>query len=144
MNNAAKHIERDLWTYLNGSTLITSRSCINGSIYRGENRPEGSIKEDVVINYLSGYDDQFQTGIVIVNIYVPDIAVNGYARKLADTRRLEQLSEMLTDYIEDEYNEEYGWYIEETPRVLEADEIEQHFVNARVRFQRFTGEEVFR
>ena len=139
MINAAKHIERDLWAYLNGSTLKTSQYKISGDIYRGENRPDGrTAYEDVVVKYLSGYDEQFQTGIVIVNIYVPDIAVNGYKRKLANTKRIEKLSEMLTTYIEDNYDAEYGWYVEETPQILDADEIGQHFVNARVRFRRFT------
>lgn len=138
MIKSAKHIERDLWTYLKNGELSSSRSGVNGGFYRGDTRPDGSTLEDVVVKYLSGYDEQFQTGIVIVNIYVPDIAVSKYERKLANTKRLEQLSELLTNSIEDNYDTEYGWYVEETPQILDADEINQHFVNARVRFNRFT------
>jgi hypothetical protein len=139
MINAAEHIEKDLYTYIKGSSLVTDATKkITGSVYRGETRPSGSMLEDVVVKYLSGYDMQFQTGICIVNIYVNDIAVKGYKGKLPNTARMEVLSEMLVSYIEDHYDMEYGWYIEETPVVLAAEEVGQHFINARVRFRRFT------
>jgi hypothetical protein len=73
-----------------------------------------------------------------VNIYVPDIAVKGYKGKLPNTARLQTLAEMFVGYIEDNYDLEYGWYVEETPVVLAAEEVSQHFINARVRFRRFT------
>lgn len=141
MNNSSKHIEKDLWSYIKSSIIITSENGINGNVYRGDTRPDGSSAEDVVVKFLSGnnaiYDqDDFQSGVLVVNIYVNDIAVKGYTRKLADTKRLEELSEMFVGYIESHYDNEYQWYVQETPSVLEAPEIGQHFVNIRVRYSR--------
>ena len=138
MINASEHIEQDLYLALSTSYLVTNRNGITGSVYRGEMRPDGSLLEDVVVKFLSGYDEQFQTGICIVNIYVSDIMVEGYKRKLPNTSRMRFLSELLTSFLEDNYDEEYGWYVEETPLVLEAEQVGQHFINARVRYRRFT------
>ena len=141
MIKASKHIERDLWTYVKGSSLVTSNKKITGEVYRGENRPDGSKLEDVVVKFLSGSDpvftpSDFQIGVLVVNIYVNDITASGYSRKLADTKRIEELTEMFVNYIDTHYDKEYQWYIEQTPVVLEADEVGQHFINARVRYNR--------
>lgn len=135
MIKASEHIERDLYNYLKDSPLV---GALTGKIYRGMTRPEGSQLEDVVVKFLTGFDEQFQSGILNVNIYVSDIAVKGLKRKVADTSRLESLTELLTGYIDGNYDTEYGWRIAETPVVLDADEVGQHFVNARVRYERFT------
>lgn len=141
MIKSSKHIERDLWTYIKGSSLVTSDNGVTGGVYRGENRPDGSRLEDIVVKFLTGNDpvfgpSDFQTGVLVVNVYVNDIDVSGYQRKLADTKRIEELSEMLVGYVESHYDNEYQWYLSETPVVLDSPETVQHFINARIRYNR--------
>lgn len=141
MNKSSLRIEEDLLDYIKTSTLVTDENGINGKVYRGDTRPDGSSAEDVVIKYLSGTNplygpEDFQDGVLVVNIYCKDKTVKGYKRKLADTGRLKYLAELLEEYVTSHYDKEYQWKVEETPVILEADEIGQHFANCRVHYSR--------
>lgn len=131
-------IERILYSYIKDSKLLKGVDRVNGNVYRGENRPDASTAEDIVVSFLTGYDEQFQTGVCIVNIYVNDIIAGKNARKVANTNRLEKFATILNSVLYNVYYEGINFYIQDTPTIGDAEELEQHYVTARVRYNRFT------
>ena len=87
----AEEVEGDIYTAV--SKYLKGR--INGETYRRGARPtnRGS-KEDAVVSFLSGLDGQVQTGVVVVNVYVPNerrgdsYSVKNVARSTAVSRTL--------------------------------------------------------
>lgn len=87
----AEEVESDVYTavkeYLAGK--------IKGYTYRRDVRPTSrGDKEDAVVSFLSGLDGQVQTGVVVVNVYVPNerrgdsYSVKNVARSTAVSRTL--------------------------------------------------------
>lgn len=87
----AEEVESDIYTavkeYLVGK--------IKGYTYRRGARPTNrGDKEDAVVSFLSGLDGQVQTGVVVVNVYVPNerrgdsYSVKNVARSTAVSRTL--------------------------------------------------------
>lgn len=87
----AEEVESDIYTavkeYLAGK--------IKGYSYRRDVRPTNrGDKEDAVVSFLSGLDGQVQTGVVVVNVYVPNertgdhYSVKNVARTTAVARTL--------------------------------------------------------
>ena len=87
----AEEVEGDIYTavkaYLKGR--------IDGEAYRRGARPTNrGDKEDAVVSFLSGLDGQVQTGVVVVNVYVPNekrgdsYSVKNVARSTAVSRTL--------------------------------------------------------
>ena len=70
MAKTSKQIQGDIYNLLKGSALC---SMISGDVYRSGYRPRDSRLEDAVVIFTTGLPDQIQTGVVTVNIYVPDI-----------------------------------------------------------------------
>lgn len=65
----AEEVEGDIYTAV--KTYLKGR--INGEAYRRGARPTNrGDKEDAVVSFLSGLDGQVQTGVVVVNVYVPN------------------------------------------------------------------------
>lgn len=65
----AEEVEGDIYTAV--SKYLKGR--IDGEAYRRGARPTNrGDKEDAVVSFLSGLDGQVQTGVVVVNVYVPN------------------------------------------------------------------------
>ena len=87
----AEEVESDVYTAV--KTYL--KNSISGYVYRRGTRPtnRGS-KEDAVVSFLSGLDGQVQTGVVVVNVYVPNerrgdsYSVKNVARSTAVSRTL--------------------------------------------------------
>lgn len=87
----AEEVESDIYTAV--SKYLKGR--INGETYRRGARPTNrGDKEDAVVSFLSGLDGQVQTGVVVVNVYVPNerrgdsYSVKNVARSMAVSRTL--------------------------------------------------------
>ena len=70
MSLTAGQIESKVYELLKNSTL---KNIIGGDVYLEGTRPNDSKSEDIVISFLTGRDGDIQTGIVVVNAYIPDI-----------------------------------------------------------------------
>ena len=92
-----KQIERDFYSLISQSSL---GAAIRGTIYRSEMRPRDAESEDIIIKFLSGLDGQIQQGVVILNVYVPDITMRSDGRKVEDKQRVAELEELIVDFIE--------------------------------------------
>lgn len=125
-------IERDFYHFIKGSTLGEE---VKGGIYRSEMRPYNSEAEDMVIKFLSGIDGQIQTGVVILNLYVPDVVLQD-GRKVADKSRIGELQALIASFVEDAGDGEYLIETDGTPCTMRNEEIDQHFIYVRLKFHR--------
>ena len=130
-----KRIERDFFEFVSNSELAKN---ISGMVYRKGMRPVGSDNEDIVVKFLSGIDEQIQSGIIVLNIYVPDTTVRSTGAKVEDIKRVEELEELALSFIEENDSTEYELSKDGTPKSLEAEGIEQHFIQVRIKYRRIT------
>ena len=77
-------IERDFYSFVKNSDL---GKAIRGKVYRPEMRPTDATTEDLIVKFLAGLDEQVQTGVVIFNLYVPDIPYTD-GRMVPDRKRI--------------------------------------------------------
>ena len=90
-----KRIERDFYEFVTKSELAKA---VSGKVYRKGMRPPESDKEDIVVKFLSGVDEQVQSGIVVLNIYVPDISVRSRGAKVENIKRIDELEELAVSF----------------------------------------------
>ncbi len=91
----SEEIEQDLYEVVSG--YLSGK--LSGCVYRRDVRPacRGG-KEDAVVGFLSGLDGQVQTGVVVVNIYVPHTQGGDlYSRK--DPKRVKEMARLLYDML---------------------------------------------
>lgn len=131
MVKTGSQIERDFYAFISNSSLGKG---IKGKVYRSEMRPYDATSEDVVVKFLAGEDDQIQTGIVICNIYVPDVLKA--KRKVIDHARIAVLEELALDFIQNFSNSEYLVRTDGSMQTYLNEEIGQHLINVRIKFQR--------
>lgn len=129
-----QQIERDFYSFIKASRL---GAALKGGIYRSEMRPYGSSTEDLVVKYLAGIDGQVQSGVVILNIYVPDIACQD-GRKVTDHKRIGELQELVNEFVNSHSGTEYWMQTDTTPTTMKHEETEQHFIYVRIKFNRIT------
>lgn len=129
-----QQIERDFYSFVNKSTL---GKAIKGKVYRDEMRPTDAKTEDLIVKFYTGLDGQVQTGTVILDIYVPDIT-NKDGRKVKNSPRIAELQVLILDFIENNDNTEYLMETELSPYTIKSEEIEQHEIKVRIKFNRTT------
>lgn len=136
MEKTEKQIEKDVFRIIRNSAL---RNAIGGTIYRESMRPKNATTEDIVVKFLTGIDGQEQSGIVLVHIYVPNIAsVSGDGELVENITRIGQLQETANQVLSDLEDTEYLFEKDGTPKSFEAEGIEQHFINIRLHYRRKT------
>lgn len=129
-----KNIERDLFAFVKESELAAA---VNGDVYRLGTRPDNSTKEDIVVKFISGTDGQIQRGIIVLDVYVPDIKITS-GKLVENMQRIEVLENLIYSFLQDCNTTEYLYSLDATPKSLEAEEIGQHFIYARIAYQRIS------
>lgn len=127
-------IERDFYSFVKNSDL---GKAIKGKVYRPEMRPANATTEDLIVKFLAGLDEQVQTGVVIFNLYVPDIPHTD-GRMVPDRKRIGELQELILSFVETAGGTEYWLSTDATPTTMRNEDIEQHFIYARIKFNRIT------
>lgn len=125
----AVQIERDFYAIISQSQL---GKALKGKVYRKEMRPIGSQEEDLILSLLSGVDDQVQTGVVAVSIYVNDIPFEG--RLVRDTERIGELLELVNSITEN-YSFGYVTTTDGTPSIIQLEDISQHVISIRLYYE---------
>lgn len=127
--------ERDFYTLVKNSDL---GKAIRGSVYRSGMRPTNAKSEDLIVKFLAGTDEQVQDGIMLIHIYVPDIA-NNDGRKVEDKARVGVLESAIIAFVKNCEDTEYLIRCDGLPKSTELpEEIEQHLIVTRLKFQRLT------
>lgn len=129
-----QEIERDFYSFVKSSDLGKG---IKGTVYRDEMRPPDAKTEDLVVKFLAGIDEQIQSGVVILNLYVPD-KPHYDGRKVKDYKRIAELQELIKTFVNDNPETEYWMKTDSTPKTMKNEEIEQHFIYVRIKFNRAT------
>lgn len=134
MNKTEMQIERDFYSYVKNSAF---GKAIKGGIYRSEMRPSNATSEDMVVKFLAGLDEQFQTGVVIINTYVPDIITTD-GRPVADKKRIGELQELIYAFVDEADGSDYWISLDGTPQTMTNEDIGQNFIYTRLKFKSVT------
>lgn len=139
MAKTATQIQGDVYQLLKNSTLC---SMISGDVYRKGMRPRDSKLEDAVVIFTTGLPDQIQTGVVTINIYVPDIDAYNNGVMVENGLRSSQL-ELLADEWVDSLKagvSNYKFRLQQTIYTEEDAAIKQHFVVVKLHYRYFGNE----
>lgn len=127
MAMTSRQIQGDIYRMLKGSLLAGS---ISGEVYREGYRPRDSRSEDAIVIFTTGTAGEVQSGVVTVNIYVPDIDPYDNGTWLEDgerTSEIELLAQQWVDGLTCDKSR-YRFRLRQTIYTAEEPEIRQHFV----------------
>lgn len=131
-----KQIQGDIYKLLKDSTLC---SMISGDVYRNGYRPRDSRLEDAVVIFTVGQSDQIQSGVVTVNIFVPDIDPYDNGVLVEDGQRTEEIERLASDWVESLTADVscYKFDLRQTIYTENEDEINQHFIVIKLGYRYF-------
>lgn len=135
MNKTGQQIEDDVFMLLKNSILKTT---VSGDVYKFGIRPRNSEKEDVVVKFITGLDNQIQTGVVLVNIFIPDISIGKDGVKVRNINRCKEIETIANEWVNSLKGLEYKFSLASTIQTFEDEEIKQHFVSVRLKFKLLT------
>ena len=135
MEKTAKQIEKDVFRIMRNSEL---KNVIGGKFYRAGMRPKNAKTEDVVVKFLTGIDEQEQSGVVLVHVYVPNIQASNDGELVENITRVDELEELLNTTVANLEDGEYLFEKDGTPNSFPVEGIEQHFINMRLKYRRKT------
>lgn len=134
MAKTSKQVQGDIFRLLRDSTLYTM---ISGEVYRNGQRPRDSKQEDAEVIFTTGTPTEIQTGVVTVNIYVPDIDAYDNGVLTEDGQRCEEVEALAQDWV-DSLTAEVSCYrfgLQQTIYTEADPEINQHFVVIKLYYQ---------
>jgi HD superfamily phosphodiesterase len=134
MTKTGQQIENDIYGLVKSSPLA---SLINGEVYKFGLRPKDSTNEDAIVKFVQGYDNQIQSGTVVVNVYVPDFDPYENGVLVRDITRCEEIEIAANEWVQTLTTEksDYKFKLAQTIYTQEEPEISQHFVSIRIRFR---------
>lgn len=139
MAKTATQIQGDVYQLLKNSTLC---SMISGDVYRKGMRPRDSKLEDAVVIFTTGLPDQIQTGVVTINIYVPDIDAYNNGVMVENGLRSSQLELLAAEWVDSLKAgvSNYKFRLQQTIYTEEDAAIKQHFVVVKLHYRYFGNE----
>jgi hypothetical protein len=141
MKKTGRQIQGDIVALLQDSDLANT---VNGQIYRAtpesSYRPRDSKAEDILVVFTTGIPDQIQTGIVTLNIYVPDTENADNGVFVEDGRRCEELEIEAGRWVETltTGRSDYKFTLQQTIYTEAESEIKQHFIVVKLKYELFT------
>ncbi|MFJ1411694.1 hypothetical protein ACIRNY_11100 [Capnocytophaga canimorsus] len=132
MKKSGGQIEYDIYNLLKNKI----QSFIKGGVYLAGTREHNSQKEDAVISFLTGLDNDIQVGKININIFVPNIHIGGQ-KKVKNIARILEIEAFMIALIE-ETKSEYQLQLAQTINSFEEAEIGQYFVNVALKYKRFS------
>lgn len=136
MAKTGKQVQGDIYRLLKGSTLYTM---ISGDVYRNGYRSRDSRLEDAVVIFTAGLPDQIQTGVVTVNIFVPDIDPYDNGVFVEDGQRTEELERLAQAWVDSLTAAVscYKFKLMQTIYTEEEADINQHFIVVKLGYEYF-------
>jgi len=139
MRKIAEDIEEDVFNLVKADAIA---DLITGNVYKNGTRPFNSVLEDIVVTFLAGVDGQKQRGILNINAYVSNID-NGNEVFVKDILRCKTIGTALNSFKESVMSSRiilnptgYRFLSDESIiQTFEEDEINQHYVNLRLKFE---------
>lgn len=112
-------------------------SFIGGGVYREGNRPRDSRAEDLVVIFTTADAEQFQSGVVTLNIYVPDLPETTNGVGLVDSARCEAVEAATSEAISSlkAHRSDYLFRLRDAVHTERDQDTGQAFVVARLGFK---------
>ncbi|WP_418202506.1 hypothetical protein [Bacteroides sp.] len=134
MAKTAKQVQTDIIALLRGSELAAE---ISGEVYRNGLRPRDSRLEDAVVIFTTGLPDEIETGVVTVNIYVPDIDPYENGVLVEDGERTEKLEILAQGWVDSLLGSgtNYVFELRQTIYTEAEPDIKQHFVVVKLGYR---------
>lgn len=134
MAKTGKQIQTDVLALLKSGSLP---SLISGKVYRKGYRPRDSKLEDAIVIFTTGLPGQIETGVVTVNIYIPDIDPYQNGVLVEDGQRSEALEKAAAEWVESltAAVSNYRFKLQQTIYTEEEPEISQHFVVVKLKYE---------
>lgn len=110
---------------------------IGGDIYRAGTRPKDSTAEDCVVIFTTADAEQFQEGVITLNIYVPDIITDNDGVHLVDSGRCEEVEDSARKAVKSlvASKSNYKFKLRDAIHTQRDEEINQSFVVVRLGFK---------
>mgnify|MGYP006962944953 FL=1 len=123
----AKQVQNDIYQMLRTSTLS---SMISGAVYKAGYRPRDSRLEDAIVIFTAGLTAEVETGVVTINLYVPDIDAFDNGVLVEDGARTTELENAAAEWVETLTAEKsnYKFSLNKTIYTEADTDIKQHFV----------------
>lgn len=134
MKKTGSTFEKEVFSLIKSSPL---KAALSGDVYREGMRPFNSEKEDAIVSFMTGLDGQIQTGVLNINVYVPDMN-NGSKTKVKNIKRCNQLEELCQEVVDSLKLSGYRFSLAALIQTFKAQEIEQHFINVKLKFDYVT------
>lgn len=136
----SKRVQGDIYRLLKRSSLAAS---LSGQVYRQGMRPRDSRQEDAVVIFTTGLPDQVQSGVVTVNIFVPDVEGVGTGVLEEDGKRCEEIEAAAAAWVKTLTADKscYRLSLQQTIYTEAEPETNQHFVVVKLKYRFFDGEE---
>lgn len=134
MAKTGKQIQGDVLALLKSSSLP---SLISGKVYRKGYRPRDSKLEDAIVIFTTGLPGQIETGVVTVNIYIPDIDPYQNGVLVEDGQRSETLEKAAAKWVDSltAAMSNYRFRLQQTIYTEEEPDINQHFVVVKLKYE---------
>ncbi|WP_290534644.1 hypothetical protein [Alistipes sp.] len=135
MAKTSRQVQGDIYRLLRSSDMFPQ---LSGEVYRQGMRPRDSQLEDAVVIFTAGLaDGDIETGVVTVNIFVPDIDPYGNGVFVEDGVRTEQVERMAQDWADSLTCDKscYKFRLQQTIYTEEEADIRQHFVVVKLAYE---------
>lgn len=135
----SKQVQGDIYRFLSESTLNT---LISGDVYRAGVRPRDSGLEDAVVIFTTGIPGEIETGVVTINIYVPDIDAWENGVLVEDGERTEEVERLANEWVKSLTAEhsDYLFRLQQTIYTEADKELHQHFVVVKLAYRYYGNE----
>lgn len=120
-----------LWLRLDSSADL--KASISGGIYKHK-RPDSSVKQDIVINALTGNNEQLQKSVLNINFHCPNLHISKGGQPavfVPDNVKLKEISNKIIALVDDHWTEDYHSIVEKQQH-FEEFELKETFSNIRI------------
>lgn len=120
-----------LWSRLNSNADL--KASISGSIYKHK-RPDGSDKQDIVINSLTANNEQLQKSVLNINFHCPNLSISTGGQPavyVPDNVKLKAISDKIIALVDDHWTDEYHSIVDKQQN-FEEPELKETFSNIRI------------
>lgn len=134
MAKTGKQIQSDVLKLLKIGSLP---DLISGKVYRRGYRPRDSKQEDAIVIFTTGLPGQIETGVVTIDIYVPDIDPYQNGVLVENGQRCEQLERAAAEWVESLTTavSNYRFRLQQTIYTEEEPDINQHFIVIKLKYE---------
>lgn len=134
MKLTSKQVQTDVYNILRSSALARA---LSGEVYRAGYRPRDSRKEDATVIFTAGLADEVQTGVVTINIFVPDIDAFADGTFVENGERTAQIEALAAQWVDTltAGSSRYLFTLQSAIFTMPDEDLRQHIVVVRLNYK---------